>query len=121
MNLKKEVGIAIKSKQTSNQLEQVTRNISCIGYIVITRSQMHAQIKYSLAYLKDLILALASVFCIYIYNSYRAGGIDLAAPVLAGPIFLKVKTKFHFCKRQVMNKSASVILGLNAIILNYDR
>ena len=34
-NLKKAVGIAIKSKQTSNQLEPVTRNIStlsCIDY-----------------------------------------------------------------------------------------
>ena len=40
----------------------------------------------------------------------RAGRIGPAAPVLAGPVFLKVKTKFHFCKRQVINKSASVIL-----------
>ena len=31
-NLKKEVGIAMKSKQKSNQLEPVTRNIDCIGY-----------------------------------------------------------------------------------------
>ena len=36
--------------------------------------------------------------------------------------FLKVKTKFHFCKRQVINKSASVILGLiRLIILSYNR
>ena len=34
----------------------------------------------------------------------RAGGIGLAAPVLAGPAFLKVKAKFHFCKRQVINE-----------------
>ena len=54
--------------------------------------------------------------------NYRAGGISPAAPVLAGPVFLKVKTKFHFCKRQVINKSASVILGLiKAIILHYSR
>ena len=36
------------------------------------------------------------------YN--RAGEIGPAAPVLAGPVFLKVKTKFHFCKRQLINK-----------------
>ena len=53
---------------------------------------------------------------------YRAGGIGPAALVLAGPVFLKVKTKFHLCKRQVINKSASVILGLiKAIILSYNR
>ena len=34
----------------------------------------------------------------------RAGEIGPAAPVLAGPVFLKVKAKFHFCKRQVINK-----------------
>ena len=35
MNLQKEIGIEIKSKQTSNQLGPVTRNTyapSCIGY-----------------------------------------------------------------------------------------
>ena len=37
-------------------------------------------------------------------TNYRAGGIGPAAPVLAGPFFLKVKVKFHFCKRQVINK-----------------
>ena len=37
-------------------------------------------------------------------NKCRAGGIDPAAPVLAGPVFFKVKAKFHFCKRQVINK-----------------
>ena len=51
-----------------------------------------------------------------------AGGIGPAAPVLAGPVFLKVKTKFHSCKRQVINKSASVILELiKVIILSYNR
>ena len=53
--------IAIKSKQTSNQLEPVTRNISCIGYTVITQSQMQAQIKQSLAHLQDLIPTLAGI------------------------------------------------------------
>ena len=34
----------------------------------------------------------------------RAGGIGPAAQLLAGPVFLKIKAKFHFCKRQVINK-----------------
>ena len=38
------------------------------------------------------------------YALCRAGGIGPAAPVLAGPVILKVKAKFHFCKRQVINK-----------------
>ena len=56
---------------------------------------------------------------VFIYG--RAGRISPAAPVLAGPVFLKVK-KFHFCERQVINKSASVILGLiRLVILSYNR
>ena len=35
--MEKEVRIAIKSEQTSNQLERVTRNISCIGYSYISK------------------------------------------------------------------------------------
>ena len=33
---------------------------------VITQSQMHVQIKHSLAHLQDLIPTLTGVFCIYI-------------------------------------------------------
>ena len=52
----------------------------------------------------------------------RAGGIGPAAPVSARPVFIKVKTKFHFYKKQVINKSASVILGLvRLIILSSNR
>ena len=52
----------------------------------------------------------------------RAGGNGPAAPVLAGPVFLKVKMKFKFYKKQVINKSASVIFGLvTLIILSYKR
>ena len=40
----------------------------------------------------------------------RAGGNSLAAPVLARPIFFKVRIKFHFYKKQVIKESASVIL-----------
>ena len=54
------------------------------------------------------------------YN--RAGGNGPAAPVLAGPVFLKVKMKFNFYKKQLMNKSASVIFVLfRLIILSYNR
>ena len=43
---------------------------------------------------------------------YRAGRNGLATLVLVGPVFLKVKIKLHFYKKQVVNKSASVIFGL---------
>ena len=33
---------------------------------------------------------------------YRANGSGSAAPVLARPVFLKVKIKFHFYKKQVI-------------------
>ena len=53
---------------------------------------------------------------------FRAGGNGLAAPVLAGPVFLKVKMKFNFYKKQVINKSASVIFVLVKLtILSYNR
>ena len=37
----------------------------------------------------------------------RGVGGGPAGPVLAGPLFIKVKTKFHFAK-SVINKSASI-------------
>ena len=46
----------------------------------------------------------------------------MAAPVLARPVFLKVKMKVHFYKKEVINKSASVVLGLvRLIILSNNR
>ena len=49
-------------------------------------------------------------------------GAGLAGPVLAGPLLFKVKIKFHFCTKQVMNRSASVIFRLvRLIILLYNR
>ena len=52
----------------------------------------------------------------------RASGIGAAAPVLAGPVFLKVKVKYHFYKKQIIYKSASVIFELvRLIILSYIR
>ena len=54
--------------------------------------------------------------------SYRAGGNGPAAPVLAGPVFLKVKMKFNFYKKQVISKSVSVIFRLvRLIILSYNK
>ena len=45
-----------------------------------------------------------------------------AAPVLAGPVFLKVEMKFNFYKKEVSNKSVGVIFGLvRLIILSYNR
>ena len=49
-------------------------------------------------------------------------GAGPAGQVLAGPLLFKVKIKFHFCKKQVMNRSTSVILRLvRLIILLYNR
>ena len=56
------------------------------------------------------------------YSSFTAGRNGPAAPVLAGPVFLKVKMKFNFYKKEVSNKSAGVIFGLvRLIILSYNR
>ena len=52
----------------------------------------------------------------------RADGSGPAAPVLAGPVFLKVKVKFHFYKKQVKTRSTGVIFGfLRLTILRYNR
>ena len=56
--------------------------------------------------INDLILYRSTLY----YG--RASESGPAAPVLAGPVFLKVKVKFHFYKNQVINKSASVTLDL---------
>ena len=34
----------------------------------------------------------------HMYIHIKPGGNGLAAPVLAGPVFLMLKMKFHFCK-----------------------
>ena len=41
----------------------------------------------------------------------------LAAPVRAGPVFLKLKIKLCFYKEQIINQSASVIFGLVRLIV----
>ena len=51
----------------------------------------------------------------------RAGGNSLAALALAGPVFLKVKIKVHFYKKEVINKSAGLIFELVMLILSYNR
>ena len=49
-------------------------------------------------------------------------GAGPAGQVLAGPLLFKVKIKCYFCKKQVMNRSASVIFRLvRLIILLYNR
>ena len=60
LNLKKEVGLAIKSKQTSRQIEPARNSHVIIMHQIITissntSSQMHVHIKHSLAYLQDLV------------------------------------------------------------------
>ena len=65
--MQKEVGIAIKSKQTSNQLKP---EIYLVLATVIIQSQMHAQIKHSLVHLQNLIPSLAGVFT-YSYILYQ--------------------------------------------------
>ena len=58
----------------------------------------------------------------FILAQHIGVGAGLAGPVLARPLLFKVKIKFHFCKKQVMNRSASVILRLvRLIILLYNR
>ena len=62
----KEVGIEIKSKETSSQLEPVRNSHVTIMHQPVTVSsntcsQMHVQIKHSLAHLQDLIPTLAGI------------------------------------------------------------
>ena len=56
LNLRKELGIAIKSKETNCQLEPVRNSYAAIMHQPVTISsntcsQMHAQIKHSLVHL----------------------------------------------------------------------
>ena len=52
----------------------------------------------------------------------RAGGIGLAAPVLAGPVFSQGESKIPFLQKASNKQSATVILGLiKLIILSYNR
>ena len=49
-------------------------------------------------------------------------GAGPAGQVLAGPLLSTVKMKLHFCKKQAMNRSASMIFRLvRQIILLYNR
>ena len=61
--------------------------------------------------------------CVYIYVCMYIGvGAGPAGQVLAGPLLSKVKMKLHFCKKQAMNRSASMIFRLvRPIILLYNR
>ena len=46
-------------------------------------------------------------------------GAGLAGPAKTGPLLLKLKIKFHFCKMQVINRSASVIFRLVSKRVSY--
>ena len=52
-----------------------------------------------------------------IVSSFRTGTNGPATLVLARPVFLKVKINFHFYPRQVIDKSACVIIGLVRLII----
>ena len=47
----------------------------------------------------------------YLYHRAVATS-PATGPVLTGPLFVNVKTKFYFTKKQVINKSTRVIFGL---------
>ena len=47
----------------------------------------------------------------------RASRNGPAVPILAGPVYLKVKMKLNFYKKEVLNKSAGVIFGLVRLII----
>ena len=73
MNLRKEVGITTKSKETSSQLEPMRNSYVAIMHLPVivsqTCSQMHVQIKHSLAHLQDKIPTLAGVITYIFYTS----------------------------------------------------
>ena len=55
-------------------------------------------------------------------TKYRASGIGLAAPILAGPVFSQGKKKIPFLQKASNKHSGSVILGLiRLIMLSYNR
>ena len=59
---------------------------------------------------------LTGVYLACIHTCCRAGGNGPATPVLARPVFLKVKNKNPFLQKAI-RKSASVIFGLVRLIL----
>ena len=74
MNLKKEVGITIKSKETSNNLKPVRNiyaTIMCQSVTVNSNTgiQTHIQIMHSLAHLQVLLPTLAGVVTHMFYTS----------------------------------------------------
>ena len=73
-------------------------------------------IKYSVVLIPTIRIAK---FTICLSIGVAAGP---AGQVLAGPLLSKVKMKLHFCKKQAINRSASMIFRLvRLIILLYNR
>ena len=69
---KKEVGITMKSKETRSQLELIMQLYHApvsIGYSYLKYiSQMYVQIRHSPAHLKDFILTLTGITCVFLYQ-----------------------------------------------------
>ena len=62
------------------------------------------------------------MYQLYSIRIFIGVGAGPAGQVLAGPLLFKVKIKFHFCKKQVINRNANVIFRLvRLIILLYNR
>ena len=49
--------------------------------------------------------------------TFKAIADGLVGQVLAGPLYLKVKNKITFYKKQVINKSTRVIFGLAQLVI----
>ena len=62
-----------------------------------------------------ILHAFAGTTCT-LYNTYIGIGAGPAGQVLAGTLLSKVKMKLHFCKKQAMNRSASMIFRLVRLI-----
>ena len=74
--MRKEVGITIKSKETSKQLEPVRNSYVAIMHQPVTIlaqacSQIHLQIVHSLAHLQDVNATLGDVTTSIFFNCQR--------------------------------------------------
>ena len=87
-----------------------------LGYSV---SKLLARLLYKMKH--TVSDSIADILYIHTYVHIGVGA-GPAGQVLAGPLLSKVKMKLHFCKKQAMNRSASMIFRLvRLIILLYNR
>ena len=76
----------------------------------------------------NLLKSLSSLMSLAVPTTHREMGMlnvrsrdSATGPVLVGPLFLKVKLKFQFYKKQGIIKSASMNFGLvRLIVLRYN-